>query len=151
MMQITGGDDDLWVNRHASRGNVSVCLDGEAAVSSVPKKSLKAFLHQKIRHLSVGTRYKPMHKLIIGLFQLTLIGCWFSGITLLVIYPQQFHVILPLAFRSILVVLTVHVASARLGHKFEVWPVIFLDFIYAIYYISTGPRALLAKEIRWTN
>jgi hypothetical protein len=31
------------------------------------------------------------------------------------------------------------------------WPVIFLDFLYAIYYLSNGLRALVTRNVTWTN
>jgi hypothetical protein len=47
--------------------------------------------------------------------------------------------------------LTVYRFSVRAGHKFEVWAVPLLDFLFAIYYLSTGTVALVSKKVQWKN
>jgi hypothetical protein len=56
-----------------------------------------------------------------------------------------------LFIRWLLVLITIHLASNKLESKFPWWSVIFLDFLYAIYYLSNGLRALVTKKITWTS
>ncbi|NJM25777.1 MAG: glycosyltransferase [Bacteroidia bacterium] len=104
--KITGGDDDLFVNRHATSKNVSLCIGKEALVYSFPKKSWRAFFRQKKRHLSVGRYYKTRDKLVLGLFMFSYIGTLYLGIGLVIANPHAYAVWACLAARVILLVLS---------------------------------------------
>lgn len=151
LMDVTGGDDDLWVNRHATRTNTRIRLGRESLVYSVPEVTWKLFLNQKLRHLSVGVRYRTLHRLLLGLFHGSLILSWFLGIACLVYPGLTFTAVSAIGLRFLILTGTIVVASRQFGDKFSPWPVMFLDFLYVIYYISTGLRALLAKKIQWTT
>jgi len=56
------GDDDLFVNKVAKRGNTVVVNSPESITWSVPKTSWKAWWQQKRRHLSVSPAYKRATK-----------------------------------------------------------------------------------------
>jgi glycosyltransferase involved in cell wall biosynthesis len=147
---ITGGDDDLFVNRHARGKNTSVCIEPASQTISKPKTTLGNFLTQKIRHLSVGRHYRFGHRLLLGLFMISWLGVWATGIPLL--FGGEYYIGGSLIiFRIILVIITVHLAAKRFGHAFELWLVPPLDFIYAFYYLVTGLRTLVTKKIRWKN
>jgi cellulose synthase/poly-beta-1,6-N-acetylglucosamine synthase-like glycosyltransferase len=147
--EITGGDDDLFVNRHATGTNTGVEVSKESLVYSIPKTTWSGFITQKIRHLSVGKYYRFKHKLLLGLFSLTWMAAWFLGIPLLWVGEWYIWIASLLAARTLLFVITAYVASSRLSDKFEGWTVPLLDFLFAIYYISTGPVAFLTKKVRW--
>lgn len=149
LLHVEGGDDDLYVNRHARGSNTEVCLSPGAIVRSVPKLTWLEFFRQKVRHLSVGKRYTLKFRVILGLFMLSWLLTWFTAI------PMFFNQELLLwtagifAFRWIMLVFVFQDAARRLGEKFEVWMVPVLDFVFSIYYISTGVSALLTKKVRW--
>jgi glycosyltransferase involved in cell wall biosynthesis len=149
LLHVEGGDDDLYVSRHALGSNTEVCMGANSLVRSVPKLTWREFFHQKIRHLSVGKRYAFKFRVILGLFMISWLLTWFTAI------PLFFHPELVLwtaglfAFRWIMLVFVFQDASKRLGEKFEVWTVPILDFVFSIYYISTGVSALLTKKVRW--
>ncbi len=151
LIGVTGGDDDLFVNRHARSANTKVCIAPETLVYSIPKTTWKAFFKQKLRHFSVGTYYRKHHKWVLGLFISSFIVSWLAGITLVFICPIFYWIIIAIFFRLVLVVITIRLASNKLGDKFQLWPVFFLDFLYAIYYLSNGLRALITRKVTWTN
>ena len=150
MLSITGGDDDLFVNRYARRTNTSVCIEPASQTNSKPKTTLWNFLHQKMRHLSVGRHYRFGHRLLLGLFMISWLGVWVTGIVLLTAGEYYIGVSL-IIFRIILVIITVHLAAKRFGQAFELWLIPLLDFIYAFYYLVTGLRTLVTKKVRWKN
>lgn len=149
--EITGGDDDLFVNQHATGANTAVSLGADALMYSHPQQTLGGFIHQKIRHLSVGKYYRIRDKFRLGLFMLSALITWFAGIPLLALatLPMIYWIVAAFTLRQVLLIITFHTAAQRLGEKFEVWAVPFLDFLFAIYYISTGPIAFLTKKVRW--
>ena len=149
-LSITGGDDDLFVNQHAGPRNVDVCFGSDSLVWSVPKKSWRDFLYQKLRHLAVGKRYRAVDKFRLGMFSFTWILSWLL-VAPLMIQPAFGHSYLWAGFlaREILLGVLIHRASRALGDAFESWKTPILDFNYAIYYLGTGLMALVSKRIRW--
>jgi len=148
---VTGGDDDLFVNQHATKGNTSVNIASEAIVLSNPKTTWSDFLHQKFRHLSVGKRYKFFDKIILGLFSLTWLLTWFWVVPVMVLFPLQQAVLILFLIRVILLAASFHFLPRKLGDSFEAWKTPFLDFMYAFYYLVTGAKALFVKKVRWKN
>lgn len=160
-LHVTGGDDDLFVNMHARGRNTRLELSPESQISSEPKLTWSAFYQQKIRHLSVGKRYRFIHRFLLGLFSFTWIVTWFSWIPLLAwsiinfdadtaIYrPETYLVILPFLLRWILLILLIRSMLKKAALTFSLWALPLLDFLYAIYYLSTGLVALTTKKVRW--
>lgn len=148
---VTGGDDDLFVNQHANAKNTAVCLGEESVIYSVPKRTLPEYFNQKVRHLSVGKKYRFTHKFLLGVFSITHSITWLVGLSLLFIFSGYLWVLGALFVRTLFLSATIHQAARRFGHKFESWSVPLLDFLFVIYYLSTAPVALLTKKIRWRN
>ena len=57
MMSTCAGDDDLFVNKVATRTNVAVVTSRDSITWSVPEQSWKSWWQQKRRHLSVSSEY----------------------------------------------------------------------------------------------
>ncbi|MBX2967286.1 MAG: glycosyltransferase [Cyclobacteriaceae bacterium] len=150
-LDVTGGDDDLFVNRHATSKNTQVSLGADALVMSIPKQTWREFLRQKTRHLRVGRFYKFGHRTVLGLFSLSQMVAWITGIYLLCTNPLILWVLTPLLVRSALFMITVYRFSVRVRHKFEAWTIPLLDFLFTIYYLSTGTVALVSKKAQWKN
>ena len=148
---VTGGDDDLFVNQHANSKNTAIALGEESIIYSVPKRTLAEYFHQKVRHLSVGKKYRFKHQLLLGIFSISHILTWVAGLPLLFIFSGFLWVLGALCVRTLLLAIATHQAARRFGHKFESWGVPLLDFLFVIYYLSTAPVALLTKKIRWRN
>lgn len=66
--QLPGGDDDLFINRVATKENTAVVLDKDAFTLSEPKTSWKTWRSQKTRHYTTSKFYKSSHKFLLGLF-----------------------------------------------------------------------------------
>ena len=83
---LPSGDDDLLVNAAAHAGNTAICLFPSTFVYSEGEKTWRAWLRQKRRHLSAGTRYRPQHQAFLGILALShtlhyflLTPLWFAG------------------------------------------------------------------------
>lgn len=150
-LSVTGGDDDLFVNQHANAKNTTICLGEESIMYSVPKRTLPEYFNQKVRHLSVGKKYRFKHKLLLGIFSISHLITWLVGLPLIFIFSGYLWVLAAIVTRILLLSVTTHQAARRFGHKFESWSVPLLDFLFVIYYLSTAPIALLTKKIRWRN
>jgi len=148
---VTGGDDDLFVNQHATAKNTAICLGENSMMTSIPKRTWREYFHQKVRHLSVGKKYKFKHRFLLGIFSISHAITWFAGVPLLFVFSGFAWVLGALLLRTLLFTVTTHHAALRFGHKFESWAVPLLDFLFVIYYLSTAPVALLTKKMRWRN
>ena len=89
MLENKAGDDDLFVNRWATKSNTNVVCTPESLTWSVPKSSLKEWLHQKRRHLSVAPKYKASTKWRLGLEPVTRGLLYAALIALVVIGCKQ--------------------------------------------------------------
>lgn len=70
--QIPSGDDDLFINKVATKLNTTIVIDSEAHTLSEPKRTWNDWIKQKYRHYTTSKFYKPKHKFLLGLYSLTL-------------------------------------------------------------------------------
>lgn len=151
ILSITGGDDDLYVNQNATGKDTVVCTAFDAQMISSPKTSWSAFYRQKLRHLSVGKKYRFGHKLVLGLYMTSGVLSWILAIALLALHVEWKIVAGLLFFRAITLMFVYSGVCDRLSGKFELGLVPFLDFIYAFYYLVAGLTALGTKKVKWKN
>ena len=147
---LTGGDDDIFVNQHATSKSTRVTIGEDALVYSHPKKTWKAFFRQKIRHLSVGKYYKTTDKIILGAFSFTHILFWLILTILLLLRIELYLVAGSFLIRTLLIYLTFNIICKKLGVKFNFWGLVFLDLVFVFYYLITGATALFTKRVRWS-
>lgn len=148
-LDVTGGDDDLFVNRHATKLNTGISIGEDALVYSFPKTTVKEFYVQKLRHLSAGKRYTFLTKVVLGLFSGSWIATWFFVLPAGILTHHFYWIAGVFGVRWIIMIFLFHMASRKLGDPFEAWKAPFLDFIYAFYYLVAGTVALLSKKVRW--
>src|SRR5204862_7566706 len=63
---IPGGDDDLFINKVATKKNTAVIIDPEAVTRSIPKTTWRSWFKQKARHYTTAKFYRPRHKFLLG-------------------------------------------------------------------------------------
>jgi len=148
LIDTTGGDDDLFINRHAERAKTAVCVQSDGVMVSIPKASWREFLVQKLRHLVAGKRYKTADRLILGAVLISQLATW-ASLSLLLALPYPEIVLALFLLRWIMLMLLVAGPARRMGFTLEAWKVPLLDFIYAFYYLGTGLVALFSKRVRW--
>ncbi len=146
---VLGGDDDLFVNQHANRSNVAVALGVDSLMHSFPKRTWRAYLHQKVRHLAVGKRYRLWDRIRLGLFSATWMLTWLFALPVVIQSPAAAPWWVGFVAREALLMWLIYRGSRTLGDRFEWWKTPLLDFHYAIYYLGTGLAALFSKRIRW--
>ncbi|MDN5200487.1 glycosyltransferase [Fulvivirgaceae bacterium BMA10] len=147
---VTGGDDDLFINKHADSTNTEVMVGAAVMILSYPKKTLKSFFKQKKRHLSAGKLYRKRDKTRLALLSLSHILFWLSFITLAVKVVEPIVLIIGLLIRVIFLTLTFNLSARKLGDKPFPWVLPILDFLYVVYYLVTGTTALLSKKVKWS-
>ena len=146
---LTGGDDDLFVNRAASNKNISVNLDHESFTYSIPKTSWHQWYRQKTRHLSVGKYYRSNHKFLLGLLALSNILFYISAIPLFF-----YSLTLPLALGGFLWKIINHAVvmnqiKRRLNEPFSFWIFPLLDFVHSVSIFAFSIPARFSKRVTW--
>ncbi len=148
--KIMGGDDDLFVNKHANNKNTKVVIGSEAMVYSYPKLKWASYYKQKLRHLAVGKLYKAGSKTRLAILSLAHILFWFSFITLAVMSREPIWLIGGFLIRTLFLLITFVPGAKKLGDKTSFFTLVFLDLFYVGYFIFTGIPALLSKRIKWS-
>jgi glycosyltransferase involved in cell wall biosynthesis len=148
-MNIKSGDDDLFINSVATSKNTAICLSKDGFTQSVSKKSFKKWFQQKRRHVSTAKHYKSLHKFLLGLFYISQIGFWILAIFLLIFqYNWQLTAGL-IAFRFLVLYVTLAVLAKKLNEKDLVvfFPVfeVFLILSQFIIFIKN----LISKPTHW--
>lgn len=149
--KITGGDDDLFVNKNGTKTNTSLILDLNARMVSIPAKSFRTYFNQKTRHLSVGKYYKWKDKLFLGIF---IFAHSLFPVTLILSLILRYN---PIITTSIFVIglipllFNFKIFNTKSGCQFPLPLVIFLDVVFMFLYILVGTRVFFTKKIEWTT
>jgi glycosyltransferase involved in cell wall biosynthesis len=65
---LPGGDDDLFINKVATKKNTKIVIDPDTFTLSEPKKTFGEWFRQKTRHYSTAKYYKPLNKFLLGMY-----------------------------------------------------------------------------------
>jgi len=151
MKSIMGGDDDLWVNNHATKENTEICTHPESLTFSNPKENWSSFFQQKKRHLSVGKYYKTSDKIKLGLFHLTQTLIWFLFILVWMLGSPTECLILSFLYLMHLIgqYVVFYKLSIKFGIKFMHYNLPVLEILFIIYYWIWGIYASLTKHLKW--
>lgn len=148
-MPLNGGDDDLFVNRASSAGNITVCLDEESFTESIPKTTWYEWYRQKTRHLAVGRFYKSHHKVMLGFYALTNFLFY-----LLLLVVLLFQLTWPFAVGFGLLKIANHAVVMNqlkkiLKERFSFWAFPFLDILHSILIFAMSIPARFSKRVTW--
>ncbi len=146
---VTGGDDDIFVNKHAKKETTAVIIGRNALTWSYPKKTWRSYYIQKMRHLSVGRHYRPATRMLLAVLSLShIFGYIFMGI--LLFQPMGWvYSISGLVLRTLLLLLTFKRTCQKLEIPFSTGKVLPMDLLFAILYPVTGMAAIFRKTVRW--
>lgn len=148
-MDLTGGDDDLFINKVANNTNTYVAISIESQTISIPKVHLKEWVVQKTRHLSVGKHYSKGIKF--SLFSIYFSNLLFIFISPFLLFQIDFFlfVVYAILFRWILIMVIFGLIIKKLRFNFDVWIVPFFDILYPIYQTIIGINARFTKKVKW--
>ncbi|MGH2553628.1 MAG: glycosyltransferase [Chitinophagaceae bacterium] len=135
---IPSGDDDLFINKNATRENTAVVIDPDAITRSIPKTTWSSWLHQKSRHYTTAKFYKPKHKILLGLYFATQF-IFYPLLTAAIIFYDWKFVLAIFGIRLLLQAFVLYKSMRKMGEK-DLWPwFIFLDMWMFFYYIIFAP------------
>ncbi len=146
---ITGGDDDLLVNQQAGKKNTRVVIGEDTLIYSYPEKSWGAYVHQKIRHLSVSKYYRFKDKFLLGMQSLAHTIFWVALISLAA-QSDQYSILAGVFVARLFFILNLtYFTSKKLGDRINVWLVPLMDLLYVFYIVIFGIRAIFTRKVQW--
>lgn len=150
ILNVVGGDDDLFVNQYARKNNTAPVIHPAAVVYSEPKKSFREYVVQKTRHLSAGKKYRTKHKTILGLFAFSKMLFWLTALALLILTYKLLWVIPAILVVLILIILPFMEISKKFDVKYEYGWVWLMDFMYISFLVIFSLSAFSSKRIKWS-
>jgi len=133
-VHLESGDDDLFINKAASRNKVAVEYSIPSHTLSKPKSQFLSWVHQKRRHITTGSEYKFIHQLLLAgeLISRSLFNVLF--IILISIQFKSNIVLYAFLARTILFYLTITFTTKKLNERrlllFSIFYDLILPFIY---------------------
>lgn len=136
LLNERAGDDDLFVNKVAKKGNTQVVCNADSLTWSPPKCTWHEWIHQKRRHLSVSPHYNTRSKLRVALEPLTRGLAYLllvvGGVCCMIGYlPCNVGVIISVVWliRLITQLITINLAVNRLRLRWVFFGVIVYDIV----------------------
>jgi len=147
---IPSGDNDLFVNRAATKRNVAVTCIKNAHTRAIPKKSFAEWARQRRKNIAIGRYYKPSQIFWLSLEPFTRILMWSSFAVLLFLYPFWEFVLMILILRMIIFLSVIRVASKRLNESKILQHAMFFDLVapFVHFYLCLLNR-LSSKQYQW--
>jgi glycosyltransferase involved in cell wall biosynthesis len=145
---VPGGDDDLFINKVATKHNTAVIIDADAVTRSIPKTTWSSWLKQKSRHYTTAKFYKPQHKFLLGLYFATQFVYYPLFAAAILMYDWRFTLSV-FGVRFLLQAFVLNKAMKKMGEK-DLWPFfIFLDMWMFFYYIIFAPALWKEPQRNW--
>ena len=146
---VPSGDDDLFINKVATKKNTTVIIDEDAVTRSIPKTTWSSWLKQKSRHYTTAKFYRPQHKFLLGLYFVTQFGYYPLFAVAIIMYDWRF-VLAVFGVRFLIQAVVLNKAMKKMGEK-DLWPLfIFLDMWMFFYYIIFAPALWKKPRRQWS-
>ena len=143
---VPGGDDDLFINKAATKKNTAVVIDKDAFTLSQPPTSWKQWRKQKARHYTTSKYYKASHKFLLGLYAFSQFSFYPLFIAALIFFSWKLSLI-AFVIRAIWQAFILYKTTQKLDEK-DLFPwFLFFDLWMFFYYILFA-SALYKKPAR---
>jgi glycosyltransferase involved in cell wall biosynthesis len=145
---IPGGDDDLFINKVATKHNTAVVIHKDAITLSQPKRSFNGWLRQKTRHYSTARYYKNSNKFLLGLYSLSQF-CFYPFAIVAAIF-FSWKIVLTLFTVRMIVQGYIYFKAMKKLDEADLWPwFLFLDIWMFFYYIIFAPTLWKKPRQNW--
>jgi hypothetical protein len=145
---IPSGDDDLFINRVATKHNTAVVIDADAITRSIPKTTWSGWLKQKSRHYTTAKFYKPLHTFLLGLYFITQFSFYPLLVAALLFCPWPYVAALA-GTKLVWQAIVLYRAMSKLDEK-DLWPwFLILDMWMFFYYLIFFPALWRRPAKSW--
>ncbi|MBT8232875.1 MAG: glycosyltransferase [Saprospiraceae bacterium] len=144
---VASGDDDLLINKLSNSKNTAICIHPDSFCTTMPKDTWKAYYAQKSRHYSTASFYKWHHKILLGVFSISLVLFYFLLIInmftnpkmSLLIYLLRIVIMIPISFKLI----------KKLEGQFSLFELLIFDFLLFLYYLIFSFSVFIPNKKTW--
>ena len=145
---IPSGDDDLFINKVATKKNTAIVIDPDAITLSEPKKKFGDWIKQKNRHYTTAKYYKRVHKFLLGLYSFSQFLIYPAFAVALVFY--DWRMVLGVFGIRILSLYIVYSKAFRKLNEVDLsgW-LFFFDLWQFFYYLIFTPALLKKPKRTW--
>jgi len=148
-LNISSGDDDLFISQVATNSNVSICLAPETWCYSAAKSNWAAYIKQKQRHVSTATSYQFLTQFLLTLY---VFAHFFMYLLLLYfIFFKLFllQIVFIILIKTLCQYYLYHYLFDHLGEKdlFACIPI--FDIALLGYYVLSFPGVITIKRRTW--
>ena len=145
---IPSGDDDLFINKVATKKNTAVIIDPEAVTRSLPKKTWREWRKQKARHYTTAKFYKTRHKILLG-FYVTAQFLFYPLLVATIIFYSWLFAVGLLALKLIVQGVVFYKSMKKMEER-DLWPwFVLLDIWMFFYYIVFAPALWRKSRRNW--
>jgi glycosyltransferase involved in cell wall biosynthesis len=145
---LASGDDDLFINKAATKTNTEIVIDKSAFTLSEPIKTWSEWRRQKMRHLSTGRYYKAYIKFLLGLYSLTHFLFYPLFITSIIFFDWRIALAV-FGARLISQVFIFYSTMKKLNEKdLFIW-FLFFDVWMFFYYLSFSFSLFRKPSVNW--
>jgi glycosyltransferase involved in cell wall biosynthesis len=145
---IPSGDDDLFINKVATRKNTAVIIDPEAVTRSIPKTTWTGWFKQKSRHYTTAKFYKPKHKFLLGLYFITQF-LFYPLLAAAIVFYDWKPGLAVFGARFLVQGVIFYKAMKKTGEK-DLWPwFLLLDIWMFFYYLIFAPALWRRPNRNW--
>lgn len=146
---IKSGDDDLLVNQMGTKDNVAICWQADSHTLSQPETTLAKWLHQKRRHITTATSYKPICQILLGLFYISQLLFYMLLIILLIFGYITPVIVFLIAVRYFFYYLVIIFTAKKLNERDLILWAPLLEFFLIVIQMRIFIKNLVQKPIHW--
>lgn len=144
---LASGDDDLFVNEHATKDNTAIEFSHESHTRTAPKESYDKWFFQKKRHFSTNRLYKPAHKFMLTLEPLSR-ALFYASFICLLVWPVYRPLVLSVfAFRMAAQLFVIKKTMNRLNEK----NLLLISLLFDVLSLFINIGLLMTSRIRPSN
>lgn len=157
-LNLRSGDDDLMVNKAATKGNTRIETSRDSITWSHPNKSFMSWYYQKERHLSVSSFYTDKSRLSVGLepfmrglfyaLLIALVTCSILTSNWILLGAASFLFLIRWMVQTIII----NKASQYFGGKLYFFSLLLFDILLpliVLFILSFGRMGSKSKHIVW--
>lgn len=145
---IPSGDDDLFINKAATKNNTKINIDKDAFTLSDGPKTWQQWIRQKNRHYSTGKFYKPVHKILLGLYSFTHF-LFYPLFTITVLFYGWEAALIVFGIRFLAMAVILYPCMKKLNEK-DLYPwFLFIDVWMFFYYLIFAASIFKKPKKQW--
>jgi poly-beta-1,6-N-acetyl-D-glucosamine synthase len=144
---LASGDDDLFVNEHATKNNTAIEFSCDSHTRTAPKESFDKWYFQKKRHYSTNKMYRPLHKILLSLEPASRLLMYLCLGILVCLPAFRILALSVFAFRMILMLIVIKKTMNRFNEK----NLLLISLLFDLMSLFINFGLLLASRIRPSN